>query len=124
MNDLFDPLADRRTVMRVMTRWIGLARADLPTVGLTALSVAEEHWVKDIPSDLLESRVACWRYLDAKNGNSTTIGDREDHAMRALICVLFDDEEDLGDRMGFAQAMLEALLIDPDALRAMAADVP
>ncbi|GAB4062458.1 hypothetical protein GCM10028777_02250 [Angustibacter speluncae] len=64
------------------------------------------RWYADVEdADSLESdRVLCWHYLDAKNGNSTTINDATDVAVRVLIGVLWDecDEEDVDHfDMGF-----------------------
>lgn len=33
----------------------------------------------------------CWSFLEAKHGNSTTVVDREDVAVRTLLCVLWDE---------------------------------
>ena len=45
----------------------------------------------DDPRQLEEYRVACWQFLDTKNGNSTTIADREDQAVRLVIGLLFEE---------------------------------
>ena len=50
----------------------------------------------DKPGSLEPARVACWNFLEAKNGNSTTVADRTDIAVRGLICVLWD-QPDEGD---------------------------
>ncbi len=61
---------------------------------------AERRWlapVGPLPA-LAAGRVAAWQFLDAKNGDSTKIEDRIDLAVRALICVLWD-EADEGSEM-------------------------
>ena len=66
--------------------------ADIPATLRPAMAAAVSRWYAnavDQPS-LEPARVACWRFLDAKNGNSTTIDDRIDVAVRTLICVLWD----------------------------------
>jgi hypothetical protein len=38
---------------------------------------------------------AIWTHLNEKNGNSTTIEDDEDHLLRAVLCVLHPEQQDL-----------------------------
>jgi len=108
--------------MSVLTTALDLVRDDLPGVGRSALSMAEGRWLKGEPGNLTASRIACWEYLQARNGNSTAIADREDFAMRALICVLYEDEDqsDIGETVGFALDMFAALEVEPESLMAIA----
>jgi hypothetical protein len=76
-----------------MTAMVGLlsaVAAELPPVGADTLRVANGYWRQSTghPDDLLEAKIACWTYLDAKHGSSTAIVDREDRLLRALLCVL------------------------------------
>ena len=66
--------------------------ADIPVTLRSAMAAGVSRWYAgDVGQASLESaRVACWQFLDAKNGNSTTIDDRVDVAVRTLICVLWD----------------------------------
>lgn len=65
---------------------------DLPEQLAQAYESARRRWMDTDLSVVLEGwRVSAWNYLDEKNGNSTTIDDAEDIAVRALICVLWDD---------------------------------
>lgn len=83
---------DYERMMKALTLVVELVADDLPPLGLTALAAARRRWLGPETADtpLLEHRIACWKYLDAKHGNSTTIADREDHALRAVIAVLFE----------------------------------
>ncbi len=88
-----------RKRMRTLTACAELICSDLPQLGRSALALARRYWTSDdgVPRVLLEARVQCWEYLDVKNGDSTTIADREDHAMRALICCLYGETQEPGD---------------------------
>jgi hypothetical protein len=68
--------------------------AHVPIELRQALVAASARWyTRDCdPPRLEEWRVASWRFLQAKHGNSTTVIDLSDVAVRALICVLWDDE--------------------------------
>lgn len=53
----------------------------LPVVAARALEVADAYWQRSqgTEEDLVSARVACWKYLDAKNGSSAVVEDQEDH---------------------------------------------
>lgn len=78
--------------MLVMTK-ITEQMAALPEQLLDGLTAARQRWVtrSEQPEGLTPWRVAAWEFLDAKNGSSTEIADDEDAAVRALICVLWDE---------------------------------
>src|SRR5690606_36006389 len=65
-----------------------------------ALVGAGQRWYLQSPDGpkLEPWRVASWQFLEAKHGNSTTVIDRVDVAVRGLICVLWD-EEPTGDEV-------------------------
>lgn len=78
--------------MQTMTLGVSAMAPDLPRQLLGELVAAEGRWLTHavcVPG-LENARVAAWRFLEAKNGNSTMIRDRVDLAVRALICVLWD----------------------------------
>jgi hypothetical protein len=65
------------------------------------------------------ARKACWQYLE-KNGSSTAVGDREDLALRALLCVLEPHpRNDISDTAEWFSAMLQRLGADWGYLRVM-----
>jgi hypothetical protein len=81
----------------------------LPAVGVRAMSTANLYWNdlgKVEAAQLVAARVAIWGYLDQKHGNSTTIDDREDHMLRATLCVLHDEHDDLEDLAYFFRDMV------------------
>lgn len=52
----------------------------------------------------------CWAYLETKHGNSSSIVDREDIAIRTLLCVLDDEPPaaaDLDMTIDFLVSMLD-----------------
>lgn len=81
-------------LMRFMCRCLKLVQQFLPRVGRNALNLATAYWIdrKGQAETLLEARVECWNYLDAKGGSSE-IRDQEDAAMRAAICLLYAEPE-------------------------------
>ncbi len=87
-------------------------KSEMPPVAADALEVADRYWRRGLATadELDAARVACWKYLDAKNGNSTTIDGLGDHLTRAVICVLYppspDGPNDLGDTADWFRAML------------------
>jgi len=68
-----------------------LLNARPPRQAEVPLAAATGIWCRGLVARLDDHRVAVWQYLDDKNGNSTTVADYEDHFLRALICVLWDD---------------------------------
>jgi hypothetical protein len=109
--------SDEGRAMRVATSWVDLAREHLPPLGLRALSVATSRWVDGRLVDLEPIRVECWQYLDAKNGNSTTIASDEDRAMRALIGCLYNAVNlDLYEHVAFIAEMLVGTGVEPAKL--------
>lgn len=82
-------------------RWRSFARAVIAEAGAATeltdqvnayVDRAARAW-RDQPSeDLLTAlRVEIWGYLKAKNGDSTTIADADDRALRAVITALVSD---------------------------------
>jgi len=82
---------------------------ELPLVAAEAFAIADGYWTGGVggPSDLDDSRVACWRYLDARMGSSTRVVGREAHLIRALICVLSPSED--SDAWGSAWCFADML---------------
>ncbi|WP_426344819.1 hypothetical protein ACN9MU_15265 [Pseudoduganella sp. R-32] len=80
------------TVARLMCRCMQLVSEYLPPVGGDALQQATRFWLDQSldGTSLEDARISCWRYLNSKHGNSTSIDDKEDAAMRALLCVLYE----------------------------------
>jgi hypothetical protein len=97
--------------MNLLTQIAGLVIWDLPPIGRTALDAARRCWIDQVddPRQLEEHRVACWQFLDTKNGNSTTIADREDQAVRLVIGLLFEESKE-GDAYLAVSFMVERLL--------------
>lgn len=91
--------------MRTITLCAMAMASDLPREFRPALLAGAQRWLLDEGSSVpLEPyRVAAWLFLKEKNGTTITINDRVDLAMRALIGILWDeeDEEDLGDSWDF-----------------------
>lgn len=87
-----------RHLMMDMTQALRPRLQGLPNVAAEALEVAEGYWQQSdgAPEDLVSARVACWEYLDAKNGSSAVVEDQEDHLVRAVICILFEEDENSG----------------------------
>lgn len=79
--------------LRVMVLCVMAMAADVPTELRPALQAAVGRWYVGTAAvaPWEPFRLACWQHLDDKNGNSTTIADRTDTAVRALICVLGDE---------------------------------
>jgi hypothetical protein len=61
---------------------------------------------------LRSAKLECWAYLKAKHGNSTTIADKEDRAVRAMLCLLEPggDAVAASDTANWAAEMLVANL--------------
>lgn len=89
-----------RAALVVMTSRLAESVGDLPDSLRRRFDEASRVWdgsPVEPPSFELE-RVECWRFLEAKNdGSSTQIADREDAAVRALICILPNEVPDEGD---------------------------
>lgn len=85
--------------MWVMTVAAMAMAQDIPLNLRPAMAAAVDRWyAKTADHQSLEpARVACWRFLDTKNGNSTTIDDPVDVAVRTLICVLWDEADEGSD---------------------------
>lgn len=81
-------------LMRFMCRCLLLVQEFLPETGRNALNLATAFWLsgQGQAEDLLTARIDCWNYLDSKH-RSTDILDREDAAMRAVMCVLYAEPE-------------------------------
>ena len=102
-----------RLLMTAMVQRLAPFAGELPPVGTDALRVAGDYWRRSAgdPADLLDAKVACWKYLDTKHGSGIPIVDREDRLLRGLLCVLEPggDEEDMSDiAEWFAEMMNQA----------------
>lgn len=100
-------------IMKFMCRCLSLVKGGVPEVGKDALDVAENFWFegKGEEKDILAARVACWSYLDAKH-HDVDIEGREDAAMRAVICVLYEKAESkdfLAETLRWFVSMLDRL---------------
>lgn len=71
------PESLRGALAQACLRWFSS-----PTLGEASLHQAAAH---------------CWTYLETKHGNSTSIVDREDVAIRTLLCALVDDLPDMDE---------------------------
>ena len=67
----------------------------LPPWAIAHLQTADAYWRGDDSrrEALLDARLAAWNFLETKNRSSVTIVDNEDRLIRALICVLFADDD-------------------------------
>lgn len=102
-------LSQPDAALRVMTLCVMAMATHVPDHLRPALQAAVERWyVGTSAATIWEPfRIACWQYLDEKNGNSTTIADRTDIAVRALICVLGRDlDTDCDMTMDFFGSLL------------------
>ncbi len=84
---------------------------EMPTVAVTALDVAQKHWSEGegAADELASARVAIWEHLDAKHGTSVMVSDKEDHLLRAVLCVLYPEADDLEDVAYFFRDCLVAV---------------
>lgn len=121
----FDTHDAHANTMRFMCRCLLQVQQCIPEIGQHSLDLAQKFWLegKGQAEDLIVARVNCWNYLDAK-GRSSNILDREDAAMRAVICVLYTEPDsddfpadtvrwflDMFDRLGDCSTNLEQFLI-------------
>lgn len=85
--------------LRVMAIVVMAMAGEIPESLQSAFMSATQRWYagQSTLGSLQSASVACWEYLEAKNGSSTEINDRSDIAVRALICVLWDEEPDDDD---------------------------
>src|SRR5262245_56581782 len=67
-----------------------VADDNLPDLFQASLEQVKVAWrAGNVDRDFLQSvKVECWEFLKAKHGNSAAIVDREDRAVRAMLCVL------------------------------------
>lgn len=88
-------VTDGVAAMMVMTFGVMAMAREVPHQLRAGLVEACARWFAVQPTGSLEeARVECWKFLEAKHGNSTTVADREDMAVRALICVLWDEADE------------------------------
>ena len=101
--------------MQVMCiRTLEMTKAVPPGLRPALVDSASRWLVGNETPSLEPARVACWQFLEGKNGNSTTINDREDVAVRALICVLCDEpDDDLDMSIDFFESLLTKLQMLP-----------
>lgn len=98
--------------MRTMTFGTMAMARDLPPVLRPALMAAMERWLVGAGEgpELTNHRVAAWEFTNAKNGNSTSINDTTDIAVRALICILWDEalvDDQYWDTLEFFSSLAE-----------------
>lgn len=82
----------------------GLPSHLLPTVDALVLA-----WGNGIPDDttLARAKTVLWEFLEAKHGDTTTIADGEDRAVRAALCLADPPGRfDATDSEEWAQQML------------------
>lgn len=90
------PFYDAAHIVMTMST-LALARV-VPSSLRSALVAACARWLGDVRVDSLEAeRVACWVFLEEKHGTSTAIVDPEDVAVRAMICLLWGEDEPVTD---------------------------
>jgi hypothetical protein len=106
-------VSDGTAAMFLMTLSVMAMARHIPEPLRPGLVEASARWFAGLEGigSLQPARVACWKYLEAKNGNSTSVTDKTDVAVRGLICVLWDHADE-GDDL---EAGLEffAQLVDP-----------
>lgn len=106
------PAEVERALSIFMCRCLMTIRDLLPRLGQDALDLAGSYWLegKGEISALDAARESCWKYLIAK-GRGIDVLDKEDAAMRALICVLGqgDSVEDSADSLEWFVNMFEWL---------------
>ena len=97
-----------------MTLCVMAMAAHVPDNLRPALQVAVSRWYvgASVATPWEPFRIACWSYLDQSNGDSVTIVDQTDIAVRALICVL--DEELTVDDYDMTTDFFGNLLGDTD----------
>lgn len=81
-------------LMRFMCRCMAQVKMNLPAEGRSALDLAKLFWFEGSTRSqaLVDARIECWNYLDTKAGGAG-VGDQEEAAMRAVICVLYPEPE-------------------------------
>lgn len=109
---LSNGISEPSAAMWVMTVEIMKLAESLPHELRQALVDVCQHWY--VPSQATASleawRVRCWQFLEAKNGNSSSVVDRSDVAVRGLICVLWDSEpsfEDVDPTLEYLGSLLD-----------------
>ncbi len=87
-------LSDSHAVMQTMTFGVLALMAQLPIELRPAAFAAGTRWLtlEGEHIRLANFRVQAWQFLDRKNGDSTSIHDHVDVAVRALLCTLWDEE--------------------------------
>jgi hypothetical protein len=82
--------------MRTMTLGVMVLMRFIPTELRFNVALGVQRWYGvDLPSVAMkEARVICWNYLREKNSSKMRVVDDEDRAIRALICILWDDPGD------------------------------
>ncbi|ATE72940.1 hypothetical protein [Lysobacter capsici] len=106
------PAEVERTFSIFMCRCLATIRDLLPRLGRDALDLASSYWLegKGEVAALDAANESCWNYLVSK-GRGIDVLDKEDAAMRALICVLGhgDSVEDSVDSLEWFVNMFEWL---------------
>lgn len=87
-------LAHSDAVMQTMTLGVLAVAGRIPAELRPALFVAGTRWLTTDPVlvRLEPFRVQAWEFLERKNGDSASVRDQVDVAVRALLCVLWEDE--------------------------------
>jgi hypothetical protein len=85
--------------MFTMTVGVMAMAMSIPESLRPAVVEAASRWFagRGEAGSLEPARVACWRFLEAKNGDSTTVADRTHIAVRSLICLLCDQPDEGAD---------------------------
>jgi hypothetical protein len=105
--------ASRDRLMRFM---IDTARqlASLPEVAAHGLDVAERYWHgRGSAKELLEARVACWKFIDSI-GSSTDTTDPRARATRAVICLMYEEWASKSHDAAFDLVRFFVDLVDED----------
>jgi hypothetical protein len=83
---------------------------ELPPNLLGRLNEVRSEWDSGNATEDLRSAVKreCWSFLEGKHGNSSSIVDREDRTIRAMLCLLESpgDREAAYDLAGWVEDML------------------
>ncbi len=107
-----EDISESAAALWVMTVKVMQMSGYIPIELRRALFGAVERWYlrsQDAPK-LEPWRVRCWQFLEARHGNSSTVADRVDVAVRGLISVLCDDEmsaDEVDDTLGYLGSVLD-----------------
>ena len=105
------PAASSSSFREVMRRIASLIadRGEIPATVQPTVEVVMKMWQGNdlLPHVLSDAKAGLWRYLEGKNGDSTTIDGIGDRTVRAALCLTDPPGDDEADRLEWAKTMLQ-----------------